>query len=266
MNSAERPHNTLVRINAPEQWKAQPISPEKKSGRNSWGCLAGLTGAMGVLLLLGFGALYLMRHPNLWRTDGQAAIPATGVPGQENTLLESSGLTPISGEMPPTWTPQSAQDNYPETPQATQVFSRLGTSTPYPSAVPFSRSETETAGLEEINPLEYSEVSLALLLEYPGVYTDKKLKIEGQIISFGEVSTLGGLQFGVQIIPLNDGLEEDQFWTPVLVLNLPPDPLFELNKPLRIYALGAENVNNIRVQELYWDAPILLAVSYEIME
>ena len=264
MNSAERPQNTLVRINTPEHWKAQPISPEKKSGRNSWGCLAGL---MGILLLLGFGALYLLRHPNLWRTDGQAANPATAVPGQENMLLESSGLTPISGEMPPTWTPQSVQDNY--------LGNPLRLPRHFPAQAPTHRTPALSPSAVRRPKLPDWKKSILwntvksvwpCCLNIPMSIRTKKLKIEGQIISFGEVSTPNGLQFGVQIIPLNDGAEEEQFWTPVLVLNLPPDPLFVLNKPLRIYALGAENMNNIRVQELYWDAPILLAVSYEVLD
>ena len=256
----------MNRTNSPEQWTAQPISPEKKSGRKNPGCLVGLAAALGLLLVLGLGILYLLQNPQLLRSIDPAVQPGAALAVQTNAAAESAGLTPISGVMPPTWTPQSGPENQAATPQVTQAFTRIGTYTPVPSAFSFNRPETETAGKQEINPLEYNEISLALLLEYPAVYTDKKIILEGQIISFGEVSTPAGLQFGVQIIPLDDGSEEEQFWSPVLVLNLPPDPLFELNKPLRIYAVGMENENNIYVQELYWNAPILLAASYEILE
>lgn len=123
-----------------------------------------------------------------------------------------------------------------------------------------------TVTLTESNPiLEYAPVDFMEYYLDPGKYVDQPLTISGQIVGFGEALVNGELVFSLQLGVAPEEASDDTVLSPLLVLNLQPDPNLQINALVIISGLGAEANDEILVQGMRWDGPVFQGNSLEFI-
>jgi len=113
--------------------------------------------------------------------------------------------------------------------------------------------------------LYFAPVELLDYYRNPGKYTDQPVSISGQVVGFGEAAVDGKLVFALQLGVSPDQVSLDTVLSPLLVLNIPPDPGIQINALVKISGLGAEAKEEILLQGVRWDGPIFQGSSLEFI-
>jgi hypothetical protein len=127
-------------------------------------------------------------------------------------------------------------------------------------------SPSATATLPSPEPsLEYAPVSFMEYYQDPGKYVAKPLAISGQVVGFGEALVNGELVFSIQL-GMNPGEAlADTAISPLLILNIAPDPNLQINDLVIISGLGAQAAEEILIHGVHWDGPIFQGSSLKFI-
>jgi hypothetical protein len=113
--------------------------------------------------------------------------------------------------------------------------------------------------------LQYVPVEFMEYYQNTGKYMQQPVSISGQVVGFGEAMVDGELVFSLLLGVPPDEAVVDTVLSPLLILNIQPDPNLQINALVIIYGLGVEANEETYVQGMRWDGPVFQGSNLEFI-